>query len=484
MDRNPRVLVCALLLAALTLLLGCDEKKKPFHAEVPSGPASGRAGSLLTFTSSATHPDGDEVAIRFDWGDADTSDWSAWLAGGAAAADSHSWSAANTYLVRAQAKDTSGALSDWSQALEVTIFDAWTATFGGAADDEGYSVVQTADGGYVVAGRTASFGAGSDDIYFVKTDASGNQVWAKTSGESGSDVGYAIALTSDGGFVVTGVTWSMFIGTSVCLLKLDASGNKVGTGTMGWDGADIGRSVAQTSDGGYIIAGETDSYGAGGRDVYLIKADATCDEVWHQVFGGAYTDVGRSVAQTSDGGYIVLGETDPDGQGAADIYLIRTDASGNQVWARTFDGGGADRGYSVQPTSDGGFIVAGQTAGGGGGYVYLIKTDADGNKVWAKTHGRGQSDVGRSVRQTADGGYVIAGATTLDGSFDAYLLRTDANGDTLWTRTFGDSGDDVGYSVQPTTDGGYIISGSTRSYGAGGQDVWLIKTDSQGNTGP
>jgi hypothetical protein len=483
MGGSVKNLFSLVLLAAMALLPGC--KKKSFYAEVPSGPESGRAGSVLAFTSSATDPNGDSVAIRFDWGDGDTSDWSAWLAGGAAAADSHSWSAADTYSVRAQAKDTTGTLSDWSDAFEVSIVSAWTQTFGGTADDEGYAVVASAGGGYVVAGHTSSFGAGSDDIYLVKTDAGGKQIWTKTFGGTGFDAGYSIAPTADGGCITTGVRFSDYVGYSdVCLVKTDASGNQVGGDNIGWIGIDIGRSVAQTSDGGYIIAGETDSYGAGQRDVYLIKADANCHYTWHKVFGGIHMDVGRSVAQTSDGGYIVLGETDPDGSNEPDMYLIRTDASGNQVWAKTFDGGGTDHGYSVQITSDGGFILAGQTAGGGGGYVYLIKTDADGNKVWAKVLGRGQSDVGRSVRQTADGGYVIAGATASAGSFDVYLLRTDSNGDTLWTRTYGGSGGDVGYSVQPTADAGYIISGSTESYGAGGQDVWLIKTDSQGNVVP
>ena len=424
------------------------------------------------------------MVVRFDWGSGDTSDWSAWLASGAVVTDSHSWSASNTYLVRAQARNAAGGSSDWSKPLSVNIADVWTATFGGTADDEGYGVAHSADGGYVVVGRTSSFGAGSDDIYIVKADASGKQVWTETSGGTGSDVGYSVAPTSDGGYIITGVSWTVFIGTKVCLLKLDGSGNEVGAGTIGGDGVDIGRSVAQTTDGGYIVAGETDSYGSGERDVYLIKADAGCHELWHKVFGGPYMDVGRSVAQTSDGGYVVLGETDTSGAGVPVIYLVRTDTSGNKVWAKTFDGGGANHGYSVQPTSDGGFIIAGQTAGGGGGYVYLIKTDADGNKLWAKTLGRGQSDIGRSVRQTSDGGYVIAGATLSSGSLDVYLLRTDANGDTLWTRTYGGPGDDVGYSVQLTSDGGYLITGSTTSYGAGGQDVWLIKTDSQGNIGP
>jgi hypothetical protein len=471
------------LVAAVVLVSGC--KKKSFYAEVPSGPESGRTGAVLAFTSSATDPGGDSVAIRFDWGDGDTSGWTAWLAGGAVATDSHSWSTPDTFQVCAQAKNASGAISDWSKYHTVAITAIWTATFGGPADDEGYSVVASADGGYVVAGHTSSFGAGSDDIYLVKTDAGGKQVWTRTFGGTGFDAGYSIAPTADGGYITTGVRFTDYVGYSdVCLVKTDASGNEVGGDNIGWIGIDIGRSVAQTSDGGYIVAGETDSYGAGQRDVYLVKADANCHYVWHKVFGGVYMDVGRSVALTSDGGYIVLGETDPDGSNKPDMYLIRTDASGNQVWAKTFDGGGAEHGYSVQPTSDGGFILVGQTTAGGGGYVYLLKTDADGNKVWAKTLGRGQSDVGRSVRQTADGGYVIAGATASTGSFDVYLLKTDANGDTIWTRTYGGSNGDVGYSVQVTADGGYIIAGSTESYGAGGQDVWLIKTDSQGNAAP
>jgi hypothetical protein len=307
-------------------VLGC--KKRSLYAEAPSGPQSGRTGAVLAFTSSATDPGHESVAVRFDWGDGDTSDWSAWLASGDTVTASHSWSAANTYSVRAQAKNVSGVLSDWSGAFAVTLVNAWTQTFGGTGDDEGFAAAASTDGGYVVAGRTASFGAGSDDVYIVKTDA-----------------------------------------------------------------------------------------------------------------------------------------------------------SGNQVWARTFDGGGADHGCAVQPTLDGGFILAGQTAGGGGGYVYLIKTDADGNKVWDRTYGANGGEMARSVQRTSDGGYVVAGATasTGAGSYDVYLLRAGANGDTMWTRTYGGVESDVGYSVQVAADGGFIIAGETDSYGAGGHDVWLIKTDSQGN---
>jgi hypothetical protein len=486
MNRSSLVVACALL-AAVTLLAGC-KKKKPLYAEIPWGTASGRAGALLFFQGSATHPDGDDVAIRFDWGDGGTSLWTDWLASGETLLLSHRWSAANTYSVRTQAKDTAGTLSDWSDPFNVTIVNVWTQTLGGTADDEGYAVVQSANGGYFVAGTTFSFGSGAGDIYLVKTDASGAQDWAKTIGGTGYDAANSVLPTSDGGCVLAGTTYLDALNRSdVYLAKIDASGTVVFARNFGWIGADMGRSVAQTSDGGYIVAGQTGSFGAGGYDVYLIKTDAAGSKLWDQVFGGAYDDIGYSVQQTEDGGYIIAGSTDLSGSGVPDIYLIKTDTGGKQVWAKTFDLGGHDYGYSVQNTTDGGYVIAGQTEGGGGGsYAYLLKTDADGNKVWDKTYGANGGEFARSIQRTGDGGYVVAGATASvgAGAYDVYLLKTDASGDTLWTRTFGGPESDIGYSVQAAADGGYIVSGSTISYGAGERDVWLIKTDAQGNVTP
>jgi len=257
----------------------------------------------------------------------------------------------------------------------------WSKTFGGSKDDEGDSVQQTSDGGYIVVGHTSSYGAGYSDVYLIKTDASGNKVWEKTFGGGNIDVGESVQQTSDGGYIVAGGTMPYGTGKGgVYLIKTDASGNKVWEKTFGGKD-DEGHSVQQTSDGGYIVAGITNSYGAGGYDVYLIKTDASGNKVWEKTFGGSKDEEWSSVQQTSDGGYIIAGDTMSYGAGVSDVYLIKTDASGNKVWEKTFGGNKGDSGKLVQQTSDGGYIVVGTTNSYGAGVlnVYLIKTDANGN---------------------------------------------------------------------------------------------------------
>jgi len=312
-------------------------------------------------------------------------------------------------------------------------FERW---YGGTSSDEGYSVAQTSDGGYIVAGRTISFGAGFGDVYLIKTDANGDTLWTRTYG---------------------GTDW------------------------------DDGRSVAQTFDGGYIIAGWTESYGVGPFDVYLIKTDSSGDTLWTRTYGGVGYDWGFSVAQTSDSGYIISGMTDSYGAGSSDVYLIKTDTNGDTLWTRTYGGTYWDMGESVAQTSDSGYIIAGKTLSYGAGHedVYLIKTDFLGDTLWTRTYGGTLWDAGNSVGQTFDGGYIVTGYTYSYGvdSGDVYLIKTDANGDTIWTRTYGGTSSDGGYSVVQTSDGGYIISGWTNSYGAGSDDVYLIKTDANGLVG-
>ena len=204
-----------------------------------------------------------------------------------------------------------------------------------------------------------------------------------------------------------------------------------------------------------------------------------------KTFGGSKVDNGSSIQQTADGGYIIAGETSSYGAGAADVWLIKTDASGDTAWTRTFGGSESDHGRSIQQTADGGYIIAGETNSYGAGVfdVLLIKTDASGDMVWTRTFGGSEDDGGYSIQKTADGGYIIAGYTTSYGAggYDVWLIKTDASGDMVLTSTFGGSGSDRGNSIQQTADGGYIIVGRTSSYGAGGRDVLLIKTDEDGN---
>jgi len=383
----------------------------------------------------------------------------------------------------------------WAAQLTVTVLvfaapalaqTSWWRTYGGTNPDFGHSVQPTSDGGYIITGETQSFGAGNGDVYLIKTNASGDTLWTRTCGGANNDVGYSVQPTSDNGYIITGRTESFGAGyNDVYLIKTSASGDTLWTRTYGGTGYDEGHAVQPTSDRGYIITGYTGSFGAGAYDVYLIKTDSSGDALWTRTYGGTYDDVGNSVQQTSDGGYIIAGYTGSFGAGYKDVYLIKTNASGDTLWTRTYGGTNHDEGNSVQPTSDRGYIITGYTVsfGAGGNDVYLIKTDSSGDTLWTRTYGGTNDDECKSVQPTSDGGYIIAGLTWSFGAGynDVYLIKTSASGDTLWTRTYGGSNYDEGYSVQPTSDSGYIITGYASSFGAGSYDVYLIKADANGH---
>jgi len=267
------------------------------------------------------------------------------------------------------------------------------------------------------------------------------QTFQKTFGGFGNEKANSIQQTLDGGFIITGGTEN-FAPTApdVYLIKTDANGDTMWTKTFGGDSIDEGWSVQQTADGGYIIAGNTQSFGAASESVYLIKTDAIGNILWSKIYGGCCPQSAYSVQQTSDNGYIIVGETTSFGAGSSDVYLIKTNSIGDTLWTRTFGETGYDIGSSVQQTIDGGYIIGGFTCSFGIGCdAYLIKTDFNGNKLWANIYGGIQGETGNSVQQTSDSGYVIVGSTNSfgQGVEEVFLIKTNSIGDTLWTRTFG-----------------------------------------------
>jgi len=200
----------------------------------------------------------------------------------------------------------------------------WTKTFGG---DEGNSVQQTTDEGYIIVGTTSSFGAGEDDIWLIKTNENGDSIWTKTYGGITGEEGYAVQQTNDGGYIIVGYTDSYGAGEDdIWLIKTDANGDTIWTKTYGGSSNEEGFSVWQTSDSGYVITGYTNSFGAGDNDVWIIKTDANGDTLWTKTLGGVESDVGKSIQQTADGGYIVTGYTSSFGAGGEDVWLIKLDS--------------------------------------------------------------------------------------------------------------------------------------------------------------
>jgi hypothetical protein len=241
--------------------------------------------------------------------------------------------------------------------------------------------------------------------------------------------------------------------------------------------------VQQTTDGGYVSIGQSGSDGANGIDAHLAKFDSAGHVLWSKFYGGDGHEWGGWVEQTPDGGYVIAGATKPLGSGDFDVYLIKTDSQGNSEWERPIGGTADDEGYTVRRTTDGGYIISGYTYphGKGDRDVYLIKTDSQGNKEWENTFGGTGNDIGWRLEQTTDGGYIIAGAYDSPDYFhptgDAYLVKTDSTGDLQWEMTFGirRSGQQL-TCVQQTSDGGYIAVGYTKPYaGYSPWSIYLVK---------
>jgi parallel beta-helix repeat protein len=365
--------------------------------------------------------------------------------------------------------------------------EEWNKTFGGDDWEWGYSVQQTTDGGYIIVGNNYD---GDDNVWLIKTSKNGEEQWNKTyGGKSYSYWGYSVKQTNDRGYIVVGDKLSYDDNIDVWLIKTSKNGEEQWNKTFGGALKEWGRSVQQTTDGGYIITGGIYSY-TNTYDVLLIKTDANGDEQWNMTFGGIPYDSGRSVQQTTDGGYIITGRTSSYGTDSIDVWLIKTSENGEEQWNNTFGANsvesGIDRGNSVQQTTDGGYIIVGDTLNYGAGFydVWLIKTDANGNEQWNKTFGGTKLDRGNSVQQTTDGGYILVGDTISYGTYssdcDVWLIKTSKNGEEQWNITFGGNDLDSGNEVQQTTDGGYIIAGGTRCY-IDNSDVLLIKIASTEN---
>ena len=359
----------------------------------------------------------------------------------------------------------------------------WSKIFSGTLDNSADSIQQTSDGGYVVAGEIFSLSAGGYDICVLRLDNKGNLLWDKKIGGTWNDdrVG-CIRETSDGGYILAGMTKKTVVPGQTeskegeehaRVWKLDARGNLLWDREFGGSRHDRFRSIRQTSDSGYVVAGTTTSKGAGAGDIRVVKLDIEGNVLWDRVFGGSGNDWAFSLELTSDNGYVVAGYTRSKGAGGMDIWVLKLDANGNLLWDKTFGGVKDDDAFSACQTSDGGYAVAGWTKskGAGGMDVWVLKLDANGNLLWDKTFGGVGGDGAGSIQQTSDGGYIVAGHTTPeDGKRrDAWVLKLDINGDLLWDKTF--NGGEAN-SIQQTSDGGYIVSG--QKWGGNG-GTWILK---------
>ena len=309
----------------------------------------------------------------------------------------------------------------------------WDETFGEKGTDIANSITQTKDRGYIIAGFIWTVYASKQDFWIIKLDENGNIEWGKTFDGDENDIAYSIIQTEDGGYAVAGSTGVRVWGETNCwVIKLDAKGNMEWDNNFGGTGWDEIYSIIQTKDGSFITTGCVWSKGAGRGDVRVAKLNKRGDLVWDKTFGGSENDEAYSIFQTNDGGYAIAGFTVLEDTGDRDIWVIKLDKEGNKVWDRTFGGTSEDWANSIIQNKNGNYVVAGWTKSMGAGKtdVWIVKLDKRGNLVWDKTFGGSENDEAHSIIQTNDGGYAVVGWTKSKGAgnSDVWVIKLDENG--------------------------------------------------------
>jgi hypothetical protein len=371
--------------------------------------------------------------------------------------------------------------------LTVTTQSQFQKTIGGTNHDYAYSIIQTTDSGYAVAGYTYSFSAGYEDMYVVKLNSSGSVQWTKTIGGAGKDFAVCIIQTTDNGYAISGYTvpyGSTYY--NMVIVKLDTSGSIQWCRSIDRSNYEYATSINQTSDGGYILAGMSATGGVFTSDMFIVKLSSSGTYQWSKTYGGSHDEIAYSIIQTSDGGYAFAGYTNSYGPYNV-FYILKIDSTGILQWSRLIEETGTGSAvYSVIQTTDGGFAMAGGfTPTGTGNYdMYIVKLNSSGSIQWTRTVGGTGDENANSIIQTSDGGFVAAGNTNSygTGNYDMYIVKLNSSGTLQWSKTYGGSSVENAYSIIKSSGGGFVIAGQTASFGAGGDDIYLVKTDSLGNT--
>lgn len=356
---------------------------------------------------------------------------------------------------------------------------SWEKSFGGPGDERGISLLETADSSLAVVGYTSSKGDGGRDLWLIKTDSEGELEWDRAIGGPGDEEGWSLLGTEDG-YVIAGVSGSGEAGgKDLLLVKTYSDGYERWTKTFGGPGDDWGVAAVKT-EAGYVVAGSTTSRGSGGSDGWILLVDPDGNLVWEVAIGGSKNDGFSSIVEVEDG-YVAVGTTESYGAGGKDVWLVKADGEGKRVWEKTFGKDGDERGNSVLKMADGYIIVGTSSADAPGGRdLLLLKTDLEGEKVWEETIGGPGEDGGWQALVDEDGGIVVVGYTRGTADEDIWLLKVSSVGEKLWDDAFGGEGFDLGRSIVPTKDGGWAMTGWTESGGPKGQDLWLGKVERGG----
>lgn len=354
--------------------------------------------------------------------------------------------------------------------------------YGGSLGEGGNSLVKTNDGGFAIGGVSTSWGAGLMDQFLIKTDGSGNITWAGVYGNSSDDYAYKVIQRADGGYLEIGNTYvSSTFYMYVTFINSDGSLQQGGYWVPPAGHTD-GKDVIQCSDGNFVAAGLAFGFGGGANDVYIKKFDNTGNSLWTYTIGGPTSEEAWALVERPDGGFIAVGQGNPGGNQDALYYAI--DSQGIVEYGYLIGGTGIEAAYSVVNSEDNGYVFCGSTTsfGSGGRDIYIRKQDGS-SVVWEFAIGGTANEEANDIIRTSDGGFAITGCTYSfgNGGGDLWLIKTDPQGNAEWSWVFGSAQFDIGNSLVQTTDGRFYVAGTTKAFQIIYGDVLFVEFAADGS---
>ncbi|MBI5527147.1 MAG: hypothetical protein HY897_12500 [Deltaproteobacteria bacterium] len=391
----------------------------------------------------------------------------------------------------AQAPDTgtdSGVGDAGADAGTDAGFDAgpqhyFARTYGAGNADRFRDIAPTVEGGFIAIGST-EVTVGNKDVWVVKLRADGTVEWQKRYGGAQDDEGVGIVETADG-YAVAATAFSFGAAGDVWVLKLAKNGDIVWQKDIGGSGEDTPNSIRKTSTG-FVIAGDTNTSGAGNYDALVVNLDENGNILWKKTFGGSDQDGAFFAQETSDGGFFVVGYSASFSAGNHDIWAMKLTGDGTIAWQKSYGGTFFDGARAGTQTKDGGFVIVGYTGSAQGTDLHILKTDKDGAPQWQyRFGGTNADDISYAVVEAADDGFVTTGTTSSYGTVkNAWVLKLAANGTFGWAARYGGAKNSEAHAVRATAGGGYVVAGFTEAYGAGGEDAWVLKIKADGTIDP
>lgn len=363
----------------------------------------------------------------------------------------------------------------------------WAKTYGGNSEDSPWKIVNIPNSGFAIEGRTRSFGSSSEDFLFFTADSNGTPLLQKVFKANNLDEPYAMTRTSDGGYLIGGNSNSFGEGSKdIVFLKLNSNGGIEWQKSIGGYYDEAVLSVIQTSDGDYIAAGWSFSVGAGGTDAWILKITPNGNLQWQKTYGSKGYDFAHSVVETTDGGIVFVGQSDIASGSDNDVWIVKLDNSGNIVWQKTYGGSKDESGRAVLQNPDGTLIVGAwsKSFGNSSSDFWLLKLNPDGSIIWQKAYLANGEDNFFAIERTKNDGYIlVGGSNSIDNSdYDFLVLRVDGDGSIVWKKAYGGNETDQASSIAIPENGGFLVAGWSFSFSESiSSDILVLKIDEDGN---